>query len=246
MKKVMFLVVLMIFAITLGAQTITLSNGDWKPYLAEDLPEAGFVSDIVREAFALKGVEVNYVFRPWKRAYEEALQGRTEGTLVWSKTAEREEFFYYSDAVIEGKTVFFHLKNRNFSWNSYSDLTEYRLGGVLGYQYIFDGEPGIRMDRVNDELTNFKKLLAGRIDAFPSDRDVAYTILNSNFSDADINRVTYHSKPTQIAEYHVLFSKEGGDSSRRLRDTFNEGLAELKASGRYDAILEAFQSGDYQ
>lgn len=228
-----------------GQQSVTLSNGEWPPYLSENLPEYGFASYIVSEAFATQGVEVNYVFRPWNRAYAEAENGTVDGTLIWTRTAEREPIFHISDTIIRGETVFFHLSNYNFDWNVFADLTNYRIGGTLGYQYSFQDYPGVNIDRAPDDVTNFRKLLSQRIDVYESDKYAGFAILNENFSQAEVARIVTHPLPTSVAEYTVLFTR-ANSNGQRMNEIFNRGLAELKRSGRYDEIIQAFQRGEFQ
>lgn len=68
-------------------ETITLTNGEWAPYLSESFKYGGFLSRVCSEAFALEGVDVEYEYLPWKRAYESAraaLPGgkRTKGSRI--------------------------------------------------------------------------------------------------------------------------------------------------------------------
>ncbi|UUZ46604.1 hypothetical protein LP420_22055 [Massilia sp. B-10] len=146
-----------------GADDITLISGEWLPLLSEQLPGNGVLSRVVSEAFALEGVKVHYIFRPWPRALAEAEKGIAQGTLVWSKGAPgsaRSRNFVYSDVVFEGKSVFFHRTGFAFAWTRYADLAKYRIGGVLGYEYDFEGTPGLRIDRAPTEELSMRKLLA--------------------------------------------------------------------------------------
>ena len=51
---------------------VVIANGEWNPYFSENLRYYGVVSRIVKEAFESEGIEVEYVFRPWKRGMEDA------------------------------------------------------------------------------------------------------------------------------------------------------------------------------
>ena len=45
--------------------TIRLTNGEWQPYLSQDVAHHGFASHVVTEAFAQVGVDVEFGFFPW-------------------------------------------------------------------------------------------------------------------------------------------------------------------------------------
>ncbi|NGZ83784.1 substrate-binding periplasmic protein [Duganella aceris] len=224
-----------------AGETITLTSGEWQPYLSAQAPHYGPVSRIVSEAFALEGVTVNYVFRPWSRAYLEAVSGGANGTLVWS-TAERDSDrmrrFYFSDVVFEGKSVFFYRKA--FQWDRRT-LVGVRLGGTAGYDYLFDSDPAITIDRTapSDEL-NFRKLAAGRFDVFPANLDSGRYILREEMTAEQAAQITWDPKPYNITPYHLLLNKSN-PSSQRLMVAFNKGLKRLKDSGKYAEYMQSLK-----
>ena len=219
-------------------RVVTLTNGEWPPYLSERAPDNGIASRLVRDAFAQEGIEVRYVFRPWRRAYLEAASGQYDGTLVWTYGEARAQRFYFSDAVFEGKSVFFHLKSHPFNWATFDDLASQRIGGALGYEYEFETRPGIVVQRADTEIENFRKLLAGRIDIFPSEINAGYAILQRHFTAAEQARITHHAKTYNVVSYHLLLNRKNPRNVRLLA-TFNRGLSTLKSKGLYGGYFAA-------
>lgn len=221
-------------------EVITLSNGEWLPYMSASAPHYGPLSRIVQEAFALQGITVRYVFRPWNRAYAEAAAGQVQGSIVWSKglpgTARASDFLY-SDIVFEGQSVFFHLKKKPFDWHDFSDLARVSIGGTASYEYQFERLPGIHIDRAPSDELSFRKLLAGRFDVFPADADSGWLILRSRFTPDEMAQVTVHAKPYAATPYHLIMPRRLKDSARLMKQ-FNHGLLRLKASGRYAEYME--------
>lgn len=238
------LIAIQFASFTSKAETITITNGHWPPYQSQELKYNGFVSLLVQEAFALEGVDVDYQFRPWKRALEEAKIGAAHASMVWSYTPEREEHFYFSDIIIVSDAVLFHHINLDFDWKNNSDLARYRIGGTLGYRYAIEDWPGLSIERVPTDLQNFSKLLAGRIQLFPSDKYAGYALINQELTENEREKITHHPKPYDRTPYSVIFSKKKPENVELLRK-FNHGLANLKSSGRYDAILAAQQRGEF-
>ena len=68
----------------LGANTIKISTGHWPPYLSEDLPGGGFVSQIIRESFESEGVDVEFAFLPWSRALAMTKSGKYQASAICS------------------------------------------------------------------------------------------------------------------------------------------------------------------
>jgi polar amino acid transport system substrate-binding protein len=231
------------------SKTIRLTNGEWQPYLSKDAPHHGFASHIVTEAFALVSVEVEYGFFPWKRSFKLAKEGTWDGSVVWVDSDERREHFLYSDAVVPSTFVFFHLKGSDFEWNSYEDLRGIRIGGTLEYAYSeeFDAAEKagiIKTNRANNDEIGLKKLLKGRIEAFPGEVMVTYAQIRDTFSQEDAALFTHHPKAINEDPMYLLLGKKVA-GNEAMRDLFNEGLKRLKGSGRYDQIIADALAGKY-
>lgn len=217
-------------------EVITLTSGEWLPYLSERAPHHSVVSRIVTEAFALEGVRVNYIFRPWSRAYAEALGGGAHGTVVWSVAGNdtaRKRDFHASAVVFEGRSVFFHRKDYPFRLRDTGRLAGLRIGGTAGYEYRFEKYPGIVIDRsaATDEL-NFQKLLGGRFDLFPTDLYVGLDIMRRILTPEQAARLTWDPQPYEVTAYHLLLNRKNPANSRYLA-LFNRGLKKLRDSGKY-------------
>lgn len=230
-------------------KTVRLTNGEWQPFMSEEVPHHGFASHIVTEAFANVGVEVEYGFFPWARSYKLAKDGTWDGAAVWWDTEERREQFYFTEAVAPSTTVFFYLRDRGFDWESYEDLSDVRISATLEYSYgqAFDEAEAagtIKTNRAPNDETNLKKLLKGRVDVFPGELMVTYAQIRDTFPEEDAVRFTHHEKPVNDQPLYLLLSKKV-DGNEDLRDLFNEGLRQLKESGRYDQIIADALAGKY-
>jgi len=229
--------------------TIRLTNGEWEPYLSKKLPHNGFASHIVTEAFALVGIKVEYNFFPWSRAYKLAKEGKWDGTVVWLDTSERRRDFHYSDPVVPSKNAFFLLKYSTFNWDSLEDLKDVRIGGTLTYAYgeAFDAaeKAGIfKTDRARSDELGVRKLIKGRIDVFPGELMVTYSLIRKMLPPDTASLLSHHPKLIQEQPQYLLLSKKV-EGSAALRDMFNRGLKKLKASGRYDQIIADALAGKY-
>jgi polar amino acid transport system substrate-binding protein len=229
------------------AETITLSNGEWLPYLSETLPHYGAVSRIVSEAFALEGITVNYVFRPWPRAYAEAQRGLVQGSLVWSvgpPATERAREFLSSDTVLEAQSVFFHRKGYHFTWTRDADLAGLRVGGVAGYEYRFEDVPGLHLDRAPTEELNLRKLVAGRVDVVAASLDVGRYILRTKFKPEEAAGITVAAAGRGSTQYRLIMRRADAANAGYI-ERFNRGLRKLKESGKYDQYLADLEAGRY-
>ena len=234
-----------------AAETIQITTGEYAPWTSENLKHGGFSSHVITEAFKLEGYEVNFTFYPWKRVYEAAKKGnRFPASAWWYPSEERSEHFYYSAPLLMDSTVFFHLKDKPLpEWETLEDLRDRNIGATSGYTYtaeFWDAAKSKRLDiqeASSDEL-NFKKLLKGRIDLFPTSDLVGQKLLKEVFTPEEAEKVVFHPKPLMSVPGHLLFSRKH-PNGEELMAVFNSGLAKLRASGRYDQFWADLISGKY-
>ncbi|MBU2710114.1 substrate-binding periplasmic protein [Zooshikella harenae] len=232
-----------------GDEFITLSNGEWPPFLSKKYKKYGAGSHIVTEAFKTQGINTEYVFHPWIRSMEMAKKGRVDATLLWSKSKEREEYFYFSNPVITLRYVFFHRVDMDFDWHNINDLKQYKIGVTRGYYYGEIIDNGIKNGVLNTEvantdLLNFKKLITGRIQLFIIEPEIGYELLNQHFSGSVKSLVTNNSRPTKEKKMYVLISKESPKALYWL-EKFNKGLDIIERSGLIDKIMDDVLLGKY-
>lgn len=244
---------LAIFVISISgtgfADTVRITNGEWPPYLSENLKYYGVASRIVTEAFTLEGIKVEYGFFPWNRALLLAQKGKWDGSAVWAYSEDRNRDFYFSEPVIESKWFFFHLKTTEFSWEKLDDLKKFKIGGTLGYIYnkkldAAEKEGKIKIFRVPKDEQNFEKLARGRIDVFPVDIDVGYQILNNLFSEEKVKLFTHYPRPVKDTTFSLILSRAVKHNENMLKK-FNKGLKQLKANGKVDQFLKESRQGKY-
>ena len=230
--------------------TIRITNGEWEPYLSEYSYKHGLASHIVSEAFNTEGITVTWGFFPWIRAYKEAQDGEEwDASAVWWPTDETKESFFVSEPVVKTSFVFFHLKSRQFSWESVDDLKGLTIGTTRGYDYgkeFMDAvkEGKIVVDEVATDEQNFKKLLAGRIDIFPNDQIVGYTQIRNNFSSEEVQLFTHYPKEFEQNTLNLIISKNC-QNGRLLLGKFNSGLRLLMENGKIDHMYQDLDAGKY-
>lgn len=241
-RIVLATLLLAIHAMALGKETLKFSVYEYPPFLSKSVPEYGLEPAIVRLAFERVGVEVQFNFMPPARALEVARQGKSDGTLGWVHSTEREGSFHYSKAISRAPLVFFHLKAKPFIWNTFQDLKGKQIGTV--YKYYYGAEfhqaqdaADFQVDVVTDDVLNLRKLHAGRIDATPINLYVGYYLAHQLFVAETARLFTHNQQIMKISEHHLLLPRSLSESALRLA-LFNEGLDIIKQNGEYAAILE--------
>lgn len=223
--------------------SLRLANGEWPPYSGKDLPHYGCDAWAISEAFALQNIHVTYDFFPWARSYRLAADGIWDGTLEWADTPEhRQEFYLSADILSKQEWVFFHRVDHPFEWNSLEDLDGKVVGTTSGYVYsnAFQGiqqKGTVKFEEASSDEANLRKLLAGRLDLFPGERQVGYSILKNGFTPEERQQITAHPKAFNEFKPYLLLSKAVPQNKVRL-EQFNRGWKQLKDSGRYAQIMQ--------
>lgn len=235
LKPLLFNFVLL-FGIYAHADTIVVATNDWTPYNTAE--GTGLVDQIVQEAFALVGHEVSYSVQPWARAYISVSTGIADMTYPWSYSEERDaEITFNESPLMVNRSIFWHQAGKPFSWNSFEDLKAFSIGGMIGYSDTELLEQNdVPVSKVQTEIQNLKKLIAGRVDAFAMNEVVGNQIINENLTESEKSKIAaYQAKALVESNMHGVFSPN--EKGQKLAEDFEKGLQMLKASGRYDEIL---------
>lgn len=222
---------------------IRLASGEWIPYTGKDLPGFGCDSAIITEVFKQMGYSVEYGFFPWARAMHFAETGEWDGTVDWGDTPEfRQKFYVNAEPISIQEIVFFYRKDQTLEWNSLDDLEGKVIGVTTGYVYddVFKDQLArgnlIFVEASSDEA-NFKKLLAGRIDLFPIERNVGLALLKTRFGFEERNQIVYDTRLLTTFRPHLLLSK-AVPRNAELITLFDRRFARLRQSNTYTELIK--------
>ena len=226
--------------------TLRIATGELPPYATQSRADQGLSLAIVRQALRREGLEVEFSFMPWGRAQEETKAGTWDATAAWGKRADRERDFLLSDNVLTEQWVVLHRSAINLDWQRPEDLTGLRVAAIKTYTYtpellamMADGR--LRVDWSPDALASLRKLAAGRVDIVFLDRQVGCVLIDRYFTPAEALGIRAH--PRLITDHftsHVMLPRDKPESAERLL-RINRGLAALRASGEWQALVNANQ-----
>lgn len=232
------------------AENMRLVTGELPPYATQERVDEGIALDIVRKAFANVGNTVNYTFRPWTRSLEEARAGLWDGTAYWGKNPARDIGFLISDNVLTEQWVFLYRQRADgvkpFDWDSLVDLKGKRIAAVQSYTYTpefweMQKTGTLKVEISQDDLGNLRRLVAGRVDVVVIERNVACYLMNAHFKQDEVADFRAHPKLlTNQFTTHLMMSEKLPQSAERMK-AFNQGLAQLKKSKDYAALLHYTQ-----
>lgn len=231
---------LMVGAASAETKPLQLVTGpDYKPFTDLDLPQGGMDSEIVVAAFAASAVKTVLTFQPWQRGFHDTLTLIYDATFPYSRTAEREQDFLYSDS-------FYELVNRPFvlagaAWQAtqIKDLAGRTMCSPDGYAVIGPVEDliadgSLRVERPKNMTQCFAMLKLGRVDFVYSIDEQTYAIVLSLFGDVAA------VKSLEVEFSHVtnsLIVSRQHPHGAEIIAAFNQGLRTLRQNGRYQEIV---------
>jgi len=229
------------------AQVLSLGWEEWQPYQYKDSNETvtGLDIELVQAIAYNIDHELTLVELPWKRHLKNVEHGRTDLAASASKTPEREAFAFFSEPYRSESVVMYVRKadTEKYQFNSLREIigTDFILAVTRGYYYgeeyealKDDPEFTKHIREVNDNQFAQRLLLKNRVDGFLEDPVAATVELRE---EGLLNKVSVHM-PIYSDDIYVMFSKKSTNPD--LVTEFNRSLAELKANGVIDRIMDKY------
>jgi polar amino acid transport system substrate-binding protein len=220
------------------AATLRLVATEFPPYTSAALPEGGIASAITRAALDRSGLAMELHFRPWVRALSELQQGVWDGIIGAWKNPERERFMAYPRSLgITNKIGFMARAGSKLAVHDLGRLAGLKIGTVRDYANPPAFEAA-RLDRDEavDDLSNLRKLLAGRVDLALIDKGVAHHLLQTELREAAQALVWLEPPVAEMPLYTALSRRKPAHQAQLV--AFDRGLVELQTSGELSRILQ--------
>lgn len=222
------------------AQTkVQFTVSEWPPFeYTENGVYKGSDIELLNAVFKEMNTALEIKVYPWNRCVAMVQNLEADGVLTLSKNAEREAYLVYpNEALNMSRNVIFVRKDSGIKFNTYEDLKGITIGTSAGYSYgeEFDKNTLFKLESAQDEETNFKKLQAGRINAFICDSIVGVYFLKKLKMQGEI---MYLPKIVSEFKMYAAFSKK--PQSKDLAAKFDKALLAIKKSGVYQKILDSY------
>jgi polar amino acid transport system substrate-binding protein len=223
------------------ADSVKIASLEWPPYSGEGLPELGTSIANMRAAFAAAGTEASFEILPWERAVR-------AGTEEAGYAGYGPEYYDVALDVEAGGSRCLFSKPYNtgplglveavakpVSWANVADLGKLTIGTVSGYlntpefdKAVADGT--IKVDEVQDDATNIRKVAAGRVDAAVIDAKVLGYLLETDPKlGALAAKLRMNDHLLADKTLHICFRNDAEGAAARAQ--FHKGLAALGLGG---------------
>ncbi len=208
-----------------------------------DKPVNGLMVDAVTAVFSRMGKPMTLEVYPLARALRMLEIGEADGFFTIKKTPEREaSYFFPKTHLLTQDFVFFVLADSGIEFNGeLKNMTHASIGVVQNTSYgqVFDtaakSDTFKRLEPALSFEANFKKLLAGRMDAVVCSRVVGLTILKKlNAS----KQVRVAGPPIETARSYIAFNRN--TVTPALVAEFDRVLGAMQKDGTMKAIEQQY------
>ena len=236
------------------SKQIVLAADPWCPYncLPEsDLP--GYLVELAQAVYQPHGYTVKYMNLPWSRALEYALSGTIDAAIGAVK-GNIQGHYIGVQSLGRDETVLVVRKGERFDYTGPSAMDAKRLGVIIHYTYDNHGEIDQYLEKRKQEqedsvsvlhqeaaLTSLLNMLVlDRLDVVIENRFVAaYKAKELNISD--------HIEIISTGKGDdIYFAFTPNDKGRQLSTMLDEGVRQLRVSGRLSEILEKYGIRDWK
>lgn len=220
---------------------VLLSSADWAPYVGRDLPEGGPLARLVTEVLQHQGYAPTIRFTTWTLAQQQAGTGETVAVFPLVESAARRDRFLLSDPLLDFSYVLFYAKGNPPKINSAGDLAGLRVGRIAGYDYwdALDSAIDGHYVEFDTSLEAFQALAEHKIDVLPEGLLPGQAVLADAdfvYDSADFDYVR-GDDPALHAEQALRLMVPRTADGQRLLDSFNAGLAAIRQTDDYAAIV---------
>lgn len=200
----------------------------------------GISIDIMREALASQGYEMEVVFVPTKRLVLEMELGNVEGTASVSGLEFDADKVFIGDSIFEFEDYIFTRADRDMTIDDPADLKGLTVVSFPTAKNIYPEWLGPAVEgggyiEVADQISQVKMLYRDRADAVLADANIFAYLTSKHLNDTGEERI-----PVRRSALVGSVGSLPGFTSEALRDDFNAGLSALRASGRYDEIFKEY------
>ena len=158
------------------------------------------------------------------------------------KNAEREQWLWFSQPVITTEYGFFVHSSNPLDYKQVSDLSNYRVAVYgpsntsLSLQQLSaqsEHKKGFTIFVRPDDVTGFRQLNAGRVDAVYSNKAVGQAMIEN----LKLTSIRYAGLEKTL-EYYVAFNKR--EIAPEIVRAFNQGLDKLVLSGELHQLAQSY------
>ncbi len=232
MKKILIAcaVVLMGGAAPLMAQSPVTIGTFPIPLMVESKDQGVFV-ELTREVARRAAVPIDIKVFPPRRTIDSFTRKKVAGIFPALDVTNPGPVSKSAPIYMKVDYVFYKKGNRSVS---VQDLEGKRVGLTRGYPYVKEltQNPKIRIEFANDDVTNMKKLAAGRIDAFVVEEKSGLAAIGKS----GVTGIEY-DPAHRLSEQEVYYAFQPTPEGKEIAEKFSRALEAMQKDGSFGRIM---------
>lgn len=220
---------------------LTIVFGVYRPPYIFEKRNVGLDYDLAEAALKNSGYSIKAIHSPNNRALKEIEMGKVDGVIGFASQPDRENL-YHSKPIISYDNVVITKKASGITIEKAEDLKKARFlsfsnaRNYLGAEYL-KMVKDVRYDtEISNQEDQNRMFWQGKVQAI---------ILDINIFRYYRNSLKDKFNTSEEVIVHRIFSAKSNErvavfKSKVVRDQFNQGLQELKASGTYQKIFDRY------
>jgi polar amino acid transport system substrate-binding protein len=231
--------------------TVSLVVHEYPPLIARNLPYGGLLTRIITESFALVGVKPSIEYVPNNRAIGGLMMGIYDGSYGWAHAPDRDEkLLYSSKPIYTFRMVFFQRRDTEYPWKTLADLRPYQIGATLGDHYsnefsALEAAGTLHVDYANDDTSNMRKLMIGRIDLFPMEETSGQFLVKEIFPPEEQEKIGFQDNAIwTVPTYFVI--RRSYPKAKEIIERFDRGYHQLAQSGELSKLIDETLAAAYK
>ncbi|GGC94611.1 substrate-binding periplasmic protein [Undibacterium terreum] len=214
-------------------KTMRLASLEWGPYVSSHMPDGGLTASAAKAIASVAGYQLQIEHLPWSRAMQAGSDDPGyAGYFPAFYLPEREKQCYFSSPLGSSTNGFAHLKKTAFHWKELSDLKDIKIGTVQDYanDSYFDAlvrQGDLHTDVAPTDISNIRKLLAGRVQAIVIDKAVLRSLLiNEPSLQQEKEQILFDEHELTNFSLHICFQRNA--KGKAMQQAFNTAVAKVK------------------
>ncbi|OMH33831.1 ABC transporter substrate-binding protein [Motiliproteus sp. MSK22-1] len=223
---------------SINAAPLDLVCSEWEPYVGNNLTNKGPLAELVTMAFKKGGYSSSVNTHTWADAMAGVKSADHDAAICVWFSKERNKEFRFSVPIILNRVSFLKRKTDSISWDRLNDLQGYKFAklkdGVISKK--FDNADFLQIREMDQQIDAIRLLVSGEVDMVAGDEGEALSLIQ-RYLPEEADKLDFVDRSLASNSVHVMVSRTHSDS-KELISAFNKGMAEMRADGSYQTLLE--------
>lgn len=212
------------------------------PYFSPELPNHGWMHDLVVAALNEKSIDVKIEYVAWSRAIRLTANGGAVAVLGAYKTEQRQQKYFYSRAIGKADTGFFAKSSLALNQPlKVNELKNYVI--AKGEEYVVadwvESHPDLSFTQTVDLVTSLYMLLRGRVDLVAGTKQVGEHWLRNHpklSTQPKSSKIRFIEPAVASQLMYVAFGKKLPGNELRVKQ-FNDAMTDFVFSDKLIKLL---------